>query len=79
MPQKIQPPDLAAPRGYANGVLARGALLFVGGQIGWSAQQQLGSDDFVVQSRQALANLTAVLSAAGAGLEHRARMGLRYK
>ena len=44
---RLQPPDWAEPRGYANGILARGALLFVGGQIGWNAQQQFESDDFV--------------------------------
>ena len=74
MLQKIQPPDWAEPRGYANGVLARGALLFVGGQIGWNARQQFESDDFVAQSRQALSNIAAVLKAAGAGPEHMARM-----
>ncbi len=34
---RLQPPDWAEPRGYANGILARGDLLFVGGQIGWNA------------------------------------------
>jgi enamine deaminase RidA (YjgF/YER057c/UK114 family) len=72
--QKIQPPDWAEPKGYANGVLARGALLFVGGQIGWNALQQFESDDFVAQARQALLNIAAVLKAGGAGPEHMARM-----
>jgi enamine deaminase RidA (YjgF/YER057c/UK114 family) len=74
MMQKIQPPDWAEPKGYANGVLARGALLFVGGQIGWNAQQQFESDDFVAQARQALQNIAAVLKAGGAGPEHMVRM-----
>ena len=71
---KIQPPDWAEPRGYANGVLARGTLLFVGGQIGWNAQQQFESDDFVAQTRQTLLNIAAVLKAGGAGPEHMVRM-----
>ena len=71
---KIQPPDWAEPRGYANGILARGALLFVGGQIGWNAAQQFESDDFVDQTRQAQQNIAAVLKAGGAGPEHMARM-----
>ena len=71
---KIQPPDWAEPKGYANGILARGALLFVGGQIGWNAAQQFESDDFVAQTRQALQNIAAVLQAGGAGPEHMARM-----
>ena len=71
---RIQPPDWAEPRGYANGILARGALLFVGGQIGWNARQVFDSDDFVAQTRQALQNLAAVLKAGGAGPEHMVRM-----
>ncbi|NDP64103.1 RidA family protein [Polaromonas sp.] len=71
---RLQPPDWAEPRGYANGILARGALLFVGGQIGWNAQQRFESDDFVAQTRQALQNIGAVLKAGGAGPEHMVRM-----
>ena len=74
MIQKIQPPDWAEPKGYANGILARGAMLFVGGQIGWNAQQQFESDDFVKQTRQTLQNIAAVLQAGGAGPEHMVRM-----
>lgn len=72
--RKLQPPDWAEPRGYANGVLARGALIFVGGQIGWNASQQFESDDFIAQARQALLNIAAVLNAGGAGPEHMVRM-----
>ena len=74
MMTKIQPPDWAEPRGYANGILARGTLLFVAGQIGWNAGQQFESDDFVVQTRQALLNIGAILKAGGAGPEHMVRM-----
>ena len=62
------------PKGYANGVMARGTLVFVGGQIGWNAAQQFESDDFIVQTRQALINIAAVLKAGGAGPEHMVRM-----
>ncbi len=71
---KLQPPGWAEPRGYANGVMARGALIFVGGQIGWNADQQFETDDFIAQTRQALLNIAAVLKAGGAGPEHMARM-----
>ena len=70
----LQPVGWAAPKGYANGVAARGTTIFVGGQIGWNAQQQFESDDFVAQARQALANVVAVLREAGAGPEHITRM-----
>ncbi len=72
--QKLQPPGWAEPKGYANGVMARGTLLFVGGQIGWNAAQQFESDDFVMQTRQALQNIVGVLQAGGAGPQHMVRM-----
>ena len=71
---KLQPPDWAEPKGYANGILARGALIFVGGQIGWNAAQRFETDDFVAQTRQTLQNIAAVLKAGGAGPEHMVRM-----
>jgi enamine deaminase RidA (YjgF/YER057c/UK114 family) len=74
MHQTLQPPEWARAKGYANGVKARGALVFVGGQIGWNAQQQFESDDFIAQARQALLNVLAVLQQAQAGPEHMARM-----
>jgi enamine deaminase RidA (YjgF/YER057c/UK114 family) len=70
----LQPPGWATPKGYANGVAARGTLIFVGGQIGWNAAQQFETDDFIAQTRQALANIHAVLACAGAGPEHMVRM-----
>ncbi len=70
----LQPPGWATPRGYANGVAARGTLVFVGGQIGWNALQQFETDDFIAQTAQALRNVRAVLAEAGAGPEHMVRM-----
>ena len=70
----LQPDGWERPKGYANGVAARGTQVFVGGQIGWNAQQQFESDDFVAQTEQALRNVLAVLHAANAGPEHMVRM-----
>jgi enamine deaminase RidA (YjgF/YER057c/UK114 family) len=70
----LQPPGWATPKGYANGVVARGTMVFVGGQIGWNAAQQFDSDDFIAQTKQALANIHAILACAGAGPEHMVRM-----
>ena len=72
--KKLQPPHWAEPKGYANGIMARGAMIFVGGQSGWNAAQQFESDDFIAQTRQALINIVAVLQCAGAGPEHMVRM-----
>lgn len=70
----LQPPGWAPARGYANGVAARGMQIFVGGQIGWNAQQQFESDDFIAQTAQALRNVVAVLAQAGVEPQHMVRM-----
>ena len=70
----LQPPGWPRPRGYSNGIAARGTVVFVGGQIGWNAQGRFESDDFAAQARQALANVVAVLAEAGGKPEHIARM-----
>lgn len=70
----INPPGWARPKGYSNAVVGRGTIVMVAGQIGWNAQQQFESDDFVAQLRQALTNTVDVLAAAGAKPEHVARM-----
>ena len=74
MNQVLQPPGWAAPRGYANGVVASGRHVYVAGQIGWNAKCEFESEDLVDQVRQALANVRAVLAEAGAGGEHIVRM-----
>ena len=71
----VTPPDWSPAKGYANGITCRpGRMVFVAGQIGWDAQQTFTSDDLVVQTRQALLNVVAVLRAAEAGPEHIVRM-----
>ena len=70
----LQPPGWAPPKGYANGIAARGTMVFVGGQIGWNAKQQFESDDFIEQTGLALRNIVEVLREAGAGPEHMVRM-----
>jgi enamine deaminase RidA (YjgF/YER057c/UK114 family) len=74
MKQALLPPGWVKPRGYANGVAARGTPVFIAGQIGWDAQEQFHSDEFGVQARQALANIIAVLGAAGGEPKHLVRM-----
>lgn len=74
MRQLLQPPGWTAPKGYANGIATRGTLVFVGGQIGWNASQHFESDDFIAQTAQALRNVVAVLTEAGASPEHMVRM-----
>ena len=72
----INPESLGAPRGYSNGVLteAGGRLLFIAGQVAWSQQQQIVSDDLVKQFDRALVNLIAVVSEARGTPEQIARL-----
>jgi enamine deaminase RidA (YjgF/YER057c/UK114 family) len=70
----LQPAGWKRPRGYANGVVARGRLVFVAGQVGWNAEERFEAEDFVGQARQALRNVLAVLAEAGAGPEHLCRL-----
>lgn len=74
MIQILQPPGWLAPRGYANGIAARGTFVAIAGQVAWNAQCQFETDDFVGQCRQALANVVAVLAQAGGHPEHIVRM-----
>jgi enamine deaminase RidA (YjgF/YER057c/UK114 family) len=70
----LQPAHWPRPRGYANGVAARGTQLFLAGQIGWDAQQQFVGPDLVSQTGQALRNVLAILAEAGGRPEHVVRL-----
>jgi enamine deaminase RidA (YjgF/YER057c/UK114 family) len=61
----IQPEGWAKAKGYANGVTTPDGHLFVGGQIGWNAQQVFETHDFIGQMEQALRNIVAVVEQAG--------------
>ncbi|MDT8992402.1 RidA family protein [Curvibacter sp. APW13] len=74
MQKILQPPSWPRPRGYANGVMARGTMVFVAGMIGWDENNQFHSDDLGEQAGQALRNVVAVLNEAGAKPEHIVRM-----
>ena len=70
----IQPSGWLRPKGYANGMVADGALLVTGGLIGWDERHQFPSDDFIDQLRQTLNNTVQVLAGGGARPEHIVRM-----
>ena len=60
----LQPPGWPAPKGYANGVVAAGETVFIGGQIGWDAEGRF-AEGLAGQVGQALRNVTEVLAVAG--------------
>ena len=71
---RLHPSHWREPKGYANGVAATGRVLYLGGQIGWNANQEFESDDFVQQTEQTLQNIVAILREGGAGPEHQVRL-----
>jgi enamine deaminase RidA (YjgF/YER057c/UK114 family) len=72
--QVILPPGWPRPKGYANGVVATGKMLFIAGMVGWDEQGNFASDDFAGQARQALKNVADVLREAGGKPENIVRM-----
>ena len=72
--QVISPEGWAPAKGYANGILTKDGTLYVGGQIGWTAEQVFESHDFIGQMEQALRNILAILEAAGGAAEDLTRL-----
>jgi enamine deaminase RidA (YjgF/YER057c/UK114 family) len=72
--QVLQPRDWPMPRGYANGIVAQGRLVFLAGMVGWNRQGVFESDDFAAQTRQALQNILEILAEAGGRPEHLVRL-----
>jgi enamine deaminase RidA (YjgF/YER057c/UK114 family) len=70
----LHPQHWARAKGFSNGILAEGRLVFIAGQVGWNALQRFESDDFVVQVEQALSNIVEVLAEAEGRPEHLVRL-----
>jgi enamine deaminase RidA (YjgF/YER057c/UK114 family) len=70
----LLPPGWRRPRGYANGISAKGRLIVTAGVVGWNAEERFEREDLPGQFRQALANILAILAEDGAGPEHLVRM-----
>ena len=70
----LLPPGWPRPKGYANGVSAKGRVIVTAGVVGWNAQERFESDDLARQFRQILVNTLAILAEDGAGPEHIVRM-----
>ncbi|MEM8645430.1 MAG: RidA family protein [Pseudomonadota bacterium] len=70
----LHPEGWKPAKGYANGILAEGRMVFTGGQIGWNKDQEFETDDFAGQAAQTLQNIVDILAEAGAGPEHLVRL-----
>jgi enamine deaminase RidA (YjgF/YER057c/UK114 family) len=74
MNEVLQPAGWPRPKGYSNGITARGRQVYVAGQIGWDAAGQFAAGGMAPQVGQALRNIVAVLTEAGARPEHLVRL-----
>ena len=72
--ETLQPPGWPRPKGYANGMSARGRMIFISGQVGWDDHGQFNSDNLTEQVKQALANIVRVLKEGGAEPTHLVRL-----
>ena len=72
--QFLHPAHWKPAIGYSNGVAASGRMVFTGGIIGWNADQDFETDDFVGQVEQALKSIVEVLACAGAEPHHLVRL-----
>ena len=70
----LQPPGWPRPKGYSNGISARGRMIFTGGVVGWDEHENFPSYRLHEQFAQVLRNTLAILAEDGAGPEHIVRM-----
>ena len=70
----LQPPGWPRPKGYSNGISARGRLIFTAGVVGWDENESFAERSLAGQFAQALRNTLAILAEDGAGPEHIVRM-----
>lgn len=70
----LLPPGWPRPKGYSNGISARGRTIFTAGVVGWNEKEEFAASDLPGQFRQVLLNIIAILAEDGAGPEHIVRM-----
>jgi enamine deaminase RidA (YjgF/YER057c/UK114 family) len=62
---RVNPPELAEPRGFSHAVVGHGTVVFLAGQTALDAQGRIVGTDLVAQFEQALSNVLIALRAAG--------------
>lgn len=72
--QALHPAHWKPARGYANGIVAEGTVVYLGGQVGWNRDQVFETTDFAGQVEQTLRNIVEILKEAGGGPEHLVRL-----
>ena len=66
-------PRLARPKGYSNGIVARGTMIWTGGVVGWDIAATF-PDGLTAQLSQCLENTVDVRAEVSAMLAHIVRM-----
>ena len=74
MMQILQPPSWARAKGFSNGIVASGKLVFIAGQVGWTGQGEWKEKSFAGQFRQTIRNILDVLAEAKGKPEHIVRL-----
>ena len=72
--QILQPPGWVRAKGFSNGIVASGRLVFIAGQVGWTGQGEWKEKSFAGQFRQTLQNILEVLAQAKGRPEHIVRL-----
>jgi enamine deaminase RidA (YjgF/YER057c/UK114 family) len=72
--ERINPPELARPSGFAHAVVVTGRTVFLAGQTALDADGRIVPGGLAVQFERALQNLLVALRAAGGGPEHLAQL-----
>ena len=70
----LLPPGWPRPKGYSNGMAARGRIIVTAGVVGWDEQERFTSDTLPGQFAQVLRNIVAILACDGAGPQNIARL-----
>jgi enamine deaminase RidA (YjgF/YER057c/UK114 family) len=70
----LQPPGWPRPKGYSNGISARGRMIFTAGVVGWDDNESFPEHTLHGQFAQALMNTLEILAQDGAGPQHIVRM-----
>jgi len=70
----INPESWASPKGYSNAMLTADGTLYIGGQVGWTAEEVFESDTFIGQMEQVLRNIVTIIDAAGGKIEDITRL-----
>jgi enamine deaminase RidA (YjgF/YER057c/UK114 family) len=72
--KSLLPPGWPRPKGYSNGMAARGRIIVTAGVVGWDTQEHFVSNTLAGQFEQALRNIVEILHCDGAGPENVARL-----